>query len=170
MKKSLWVLGAVAALAIAACAPAPPPMKGTADDEVALRGMAGRYSAAFNANDAAALQQDTSDDFESIGPDGVHTKGRAAAQQMDEAGMKERQAAGLKLTLTATTGYVTWIDATHAVVAGTYTMAGLPPGASDKGAWMLVAKKGADGKWKSTNSLVSELPAPPPPPPPAKGK
>ena len=172
MRTRLWY-GCLAIMFLAAaCAPAPPAARGTADDEVALRGLAAKYSATFNSNDAAALAQMVSEDFESIGADGVHTKGRAAFQQQEQTGIKDRQSAGLKVTLSAATGYVTWLDANHAVVGGTYSMGGLPPGAPDKGSWIVATKKSADGKWLMTNSLVSEMPAPPPPPPPPakKGK
>ncbi len=168
MRKTVWLVAVLAALAVAACAPAPPPVKGTADDEVAIQGMAAKYAAAFNASDAAALAQMVTQDFESVAADGVHTKGRAAFLQSEETNMKNGQAAGMKLTLSTTNGYLNWIDATHAVIGGTYAMAGLPPGAPDKGAWIVVAEKAADGKWLMANSLVSEFMAPPPPP--AKGK
>ncbi len=171
MRKAVWVMSAVAVAALVACAPAAPATQGTPDDEVVLRGMAARYSASFNAGDAAALARMMTEDFESLGPDGVHTRGRTAFQQMEEASLKDRQAAGLNLTLNATTGYVKWIDARHAVVGGTYSMTGLPPGAPDKGAWVVVARKEADGSWLTQNSLVSEFVAPPPPPAdPKKGK
>jgi uncharacterized protein (TIGR02246 family) len=157
------LLLAAIAMSAAACASPPPATEGTPDDEVAIRGLAGKYSAAFNANDAAAMAQLVSEDFENISADGAHTKGRAAFQKMEEQGIADRQGAGLKLTLAATTGYVRWIDAGHAVAGGTYTMAGLPPGAPDKGSWIIVVNKGADGRWVMTNSLVSEFVAPPAP-------
>jgi uncharacterized protein (TIGR02246 family) len=165
-------MGVVAAFALSACAGAPPaaPKQGTAQDETALRGLAEKYTASFNANDAAALAQMVTEDFENIGADGSHTKGRAAFQQMEETGIKEREKAGLKVALSATTGYVSWIDATNAVVAGTWSMTGLPPGAADKGAWIVVCEKEADGQWRMANSLVAEMPAPPPPPQPVKDK
>jgi uncharacterized protein (TIGR02246 family) len=171
MKKNLWMLSAVLCLAIAACAQPAPATQGTADDEVTIRGMAAKYAQAFNANDVPALAQMVSDDFESVGADGVHTKGRAAFQQMEEKSVQDRQAAGLRLTLSTATSYMRWVDPTHAVIGGTYSMAGLPLGAPDKGAWIVVTKKDADGKWLMANSLVAEMaPPPPPPPPPHKGK
>jgi uncharacterized protein (TIGR02246 family) len=161
----------VAALLVSACAAAPPPAtQGTADDEVAIRGMAAKYAASFNANDVAALAQMVTDDFESVAADGMHTKGRAAFQEAEDKSTKDRQAAGLNLTLSTSNGYLNWIDPTHAVIGGTYAMAGLPPGAPDKGAWIVVVEKAANGQWLMANSLVAESMPPPPPPPPAKGK
>jgi uncharacterized protein (TIGR02246 family) len=161
MTARAWI-GVLLVTSVAACAPAPPPTQGTSDDEVAMRGMAAKYAAAFNAADAAALAQMVSDDFEALGADGVHVKGRRAFQAEQEKQFKDRLALGLKLTLDAKAVYLTWIDVNHAVVGGSYTMAGLPAGAPDKGSWIVVNKRGADGKWVMTNSLVSEFVAPPP--------
>jgi len=169
MNKPVGIL-VVLLFVAAACAPAPPPVQGTPDDEVVIRGLASKYSASFNTGDAAALAQMVTEDFENIAADGTHTKGRAAFQQMEETGIKGRKDAGLNLTLNASTGYVKWISATHAVGGGTFSMTGLPPGAADKGAWIVVFKKSADGKWLMANSLVAEYMAPPPPPPAPKGK
>lgn len=170
MRTSLCLLAVIALCGAAACAPAAPPapppvaMQGTADDEAALRGLAGKYTTSFNANDAAALAALVSEDFENISADGTHTKGRAAFRQREETGIKERAAAKMTLTLSTTTGYLNWIDAKNAVIGGTWTMAGLPAGAPDKGAWIVVCAKSDDGQWLMRNSLVAEAPIPPPPP------
>lgn len=147
-------------MSVVACSAPPPPAQGTSDDEVAMRGMAAKYATAFNAGDVAALAQMVSDDFESLSADGSHIKGRRAFQAEQDKQFKERLAIGLKLTLDAKAVYLTWIDVNHAVVGGTFTMAGLPPGAPDKGSWIVVNRRGADGKWVITNSLVSEFVAP----------
>jgi uncharacterized protein (TIGR02246 family) len=177
MKKSAWVIGVLALGVTYACAgsststPPPPPVpaQGTSADEATLRGLAAKYSTSFNANDAAALAAMVSEDFEGISADGTHTKGRAAYLQMEQAGVKERADAKMTLTLTTTTSYLNWIDANHAVLGGTYAMAGLPPGAPDKGAWIVACEKTADGQWLIENSLVADMAPPPPPPvPPAK--
>jgi uncharacterized protein (TIGR02246 family) len=164
MRNALSLLGVLALVAASSCGTAPPPMpaQGTPDDEVTIRGLAGKYSAAFNANDAAAIGRMVSDDFERVAADGTHVRGRAAFQHMEEKGARDRQAAGLKLTLDAPTNYVRWIDATHAVAGGTWTMTGGPPGAPAKGSWMSVVSKTADGQWLITNSLVSDFVEPPP--------
>jgi ketosteroid isomerase-like protein len=174
MRKTALLTAMLATIAMYACtAPAPMsmPMQGTAEDEAALRGLAGKYSASFNTGDAAALAMMVSEDFENISADGAHTQGRAAFQQMEDMGVKDRAAAGMNLTLATTTGYLNWIDATHAVIGGTFMMSGLPPGAPDKGAWIVVCEKAADGQWLMTNSLVAEMPpAPPAPPAPMGGE
>jgi ketosteroid isomerase-like protein len=159
-------IAVLALAAAAACAPPPPPSQGTPDDEVAIRGLATKYTDAFNANDAAGMARLVSEDFECVMADNTHIRGRAAFQQMEEQSAKERQAAGLKLTLGAPTSYVKWMGATHAVSGGPWTMTGLP--APAKGSWMAVLRKSPEGQWQITNSLAAEYV--PPPPPPAKGK
>jgi ketosteroid isomerase-like protein len=163
MRNVRSLVGVLTLAAAAACsAPPPPPAQGTPDDEVTIRGLAGKYSAAFNANDVSAIVRMVSDDFERVAADGTHVRGRAAFQQMEEKGAQARQAAGLKLTLDAPTNYVRWIDATHAVAGGAWTMTGLPAGAPSKGSWMTVLKKSADSQWLITNSLVADFVEAPP--------
>jgi hypothetical protein len=115
--RSRLFIAVLALVAAAACAPPPPPAQGTPDDEVVIRGLAGKYTDAFNASDAAGMARLVSEDFERVGADGTHIRGRAAFQQMEENSAKERQA-GLKLTLAAPTSYVKWMSATHAVNGG----------------------------------------------------
>lgn len=155
---SLVVLALVGA---ASCAPPPPPTQGTPDDEVAIRGLSGKYTDAFNANDVPGMARLVSEDFECVTADGTHLRGRAAFQQMEGKSAADRQAAGLKLTLEAPTSYVKWMSATHAVSGGPWTMAGLPAGAPAKGSWMAVLRKGPEGQWQITNSLVADFVAPP---------
>jgi len=154
---SLAVLALVTA---AACAPPPPPTQGTPDDEVAIRGLSGKYTDAFNANDVAGMARLVSEDFECVTADGTHLRGRAAFQQMEANSAKDRQAAGLKLTLAAPASYVKWMSATHAVSGGPWTMTGLPAPAT--GSWMAVLRKSPEGQWQITNSLVADFVAPPP--------
>lgn len=152
---SLVVLAFAAA---AACAPPPPPTQGTPDDEVVIRGLASKYTDAFNAGDAAGMARLVSEDFERVDADGTHIRGRAAFQQMEENSAKKRQAAGLKLTLAAPTSYVKWMSATYAVSGGPWTMTGLP--APARGSWMAVVRKTAEGQWQITNALEAEFVAP----------
>ncbi len=170
MQKALWLVGIVPVLVLAACAPAPAPVQGTPDEEVTIRGMGSRYAAAFNAGDVPAMARMVTENFECVEASGTQIRGRAAFQQMEESAAKERASAGLKLTLNITTGYVTWTSATSAVVGGQYTIAGVPPGAPDKGAWMTSVKKDTDGEWRITNSLISEFVAPPAPQADSKAK
>lgn len=157
----------LALVTAAACAPPPPPTQGTPDDEVAIRGLAGKYTDAFNAGDIAGMARLVSEDFECITADGTHLRGRAAFQQLEANEATKRQAAGLKLTLAAPTSYVKWMSATHAVSGGPWTMTGLPAPAT--GSWMAVLRKSPEGQWQITNSLVADF-VPPPPAPEAKGK
>jgi uncharacterized protein (TIGR02246 family) len=170
MPKALPLACLMVIVSVAACAPAPAPVQGTPDEEVTIRGMGSRYAAAFNGGDVPAMARMVAENFECVEADGTQIRGRAAFQQMEEAAAKQRTDAGLKLTLNITTGYVTWTSGTSAVVGGQYTIAGVPPGASDKGAWMTSVKKDADGEWRITNSLISEFVAPPPAPADTKGK
>ena len=160
----------LAVVAAAACAPPPPPAQGTPDDEVAIRGLAGKYAEAFNANDAAGMARLVSEDFERVDADGTHIRGRAAFQQIEAKSATDRQAAGLKLTLEAPTSYVKWMSATHAVSGGPWTMTGLPPGAPAKGSWVAVLRKNPEGQWQITNSLAADFVAPPPADAKGKGK
>ena len=167
--KSRLSIALLALVAAAACAPPPPPTQGTPDDEVAIRGLSSKYTDAFNANDVAGLARLVSEDFECVNADGTHIRGRAAFQQMEEKAAKDRQAAGLKLTLGAPVSYVKWMSATHAVSGGPWTMTGLPAPAT--GSWMAVLRKTPEGPWQITNSLVADFGAPPlAPPADAKGK
>jgi len=160
--KSLWLMAALAVFTLSACGGAPPaPMQGTADDEATLRGMADRYAAAFSANDAAGLAALVADNYEVVDPNGTHVTGRAAFQQMFEAGSKARPEAGQNPTLSTTTDFLNWIDASHAVMGGTYTVAGVPAGAPTSGSWLVVAVKSASGEWQLMSSLGAAFIAPP---------
>ncbi len=158
MRSRLAVVALTLATAIA-CAPPAPPAQGTPDDEVAIRGLASKYADAFNANDIPGLGRLVAEDFECMVADGTHIRGRAAFQQFEANGLKDRQAAGLKLTLEAPTTYVKWLTATHAVSGGPWSMSGLP--APARGSWIAVLKKSADGQWQITNSLVADFVPPP---------
>ena len=154
-------------LVLAACGRAPispQDQTGTSDDEAAIRGLAGKYAEFFNASNAAGLSGLVTDDFETITAEGTHVRGRLAFRQMEDEAARGRQGQGLNLRLTASPGYVKWINSSHAVAGGRYTMAGLPAGAPDKGSWMVVTKKSADSQWLIAHSLVSEYVAPTTPP------
>ena len=161
MTARAFVLAAAAAaiLSSACAAPAPPPAAatGTPADETAIRAMTDRYLAAFNAGDAATLAALVTEDFHCVEPDGTHISGRAAFQQMFQADVAARQAAGLTLTLSATNDYVSWIDVNHAATGGTWTITGVPPGAPSNGSWMGVAARNAAGEWQFKASLAADL-------------
>ena len=164
-RRSLPLLAALAVLGFAACAPAPAPKAGTAADEQAIRDLAGKYAAGFNARDAKAMGALMSTDYEEVDPTGKHTQGRdAAATNM--AAMFPQMPADMKMT--ATTTFVKWIGAGHAVAAGTYQMAGTPAGMPNHGAWIGVATK-QDSTWVMMSSLGADAP-PEMAAPPAKPK
>jgi len=124
---------------------------GTPEDETAIRGIADKYAAAMTAKDTAALGAITADDWELDDPTGRHQVGRAAAlaaAAQDFAMMP----AGMAMTMKATTGFVRWIDATHAIAGGTWEMSPAMPGMPGKGSWLGVAvKQGTE--WKMISAL-----------------
>jgi len=148
-------------LALAACSA---PTAGSAADETALRAMGGKYADAFNKRDAAALAALVTDDYQAVSPDGTEVKGRAAFEESEKKSAAERT--GMQLTLDVKTTIMKWAGADHAVLGGTWTMAGLPAGmGGDKGAWSGTAEKGADGQWRLATGLVAQYVAPPAPMP-----
>jgi uncharacterized protein (TIGR02246 family) len=167
-------LGLVAVLGIAACAPAPAPATatGTSDDEVAIRGLASRYAEAWNKGDIPTLATMVTDDYEAVTPDGTVIKGKAASEESEKKALAQR--AGLSLVLAVNTSFVNFGSANSAAAGGTWTLAGLPPGAgAEKGAWSVFVKKAADGQWRMASGLVADYVPPPAPPVPAdkaKGK
>jgi hypothetical protein len=70
--------------------------------------------------------------------------------------------------MTASTGFLHWIDASNASIGGTWNLAGAPEGAPNKGSWMGVAHKSASGEWLLSGSLAADFVPPPAPPAPAK--
>ena len=164
----LYVSALLATLAITACAPSPAPATGTDADEAAIRAVGPAYAEAWNKADVPALLAFTADDYEGVRPDGKVLRGKAAV----EADLKESAAAraGLALKLSVDTSLVRWTSASSATTAGTWALAGLPPGmGGDRGAWTSTVVKGADGKWRMVTGLVAEF-VPPPAPPADKGK
>jgi hypothetical protein len=140
---------------------------GTAEDEQAVRSLADKYAAAYTAKDTAMLGATVADEYQSVDPTGKLIQGRSAAvaAAAQEFAMIP---AGMSMSMTATTDFVKWMDATHAVAGGTWTVSPAMPGVPSKGSWMGAAvKQGSD--WK----MISALGAPdmtgmmPPPPAPA---
>jgi uncharacterized protein (TIGR02246 family) len=162
----LPLLAGLAVLALAACAPPPAAKTGSAADEQAIRDMGTKYAAAFNSRDAKAIAAMTAMDYENVDPMGKHTQGRAAV----ESGMTDMwKQMPPDLKMTATTVFVKWIDADHAIAGGTYQMAGMPAGMPNHGAWMGVAVK-QDSTWVMMSSLSGDAPPDVPAPVKAKGK
>jgi uncharacterized protein (TIGR02246 family) len=153
------------AIALTACATAEPmPMMGTAEDEAAIRAQVTAYANAWAAKDAAALAAITTEDYEAVNPDGTKLTGRAAVQEMVAAEMA-MMPADVTMGLSATTEYLEWMSATHAVAGGTWSATGMPAGAGpDRGAWMSVFRKDADGQWRMSHGMSAPYMPPPAPP------
>lgn len=152
MRPRLAALLAVFSLCtLAACSTPTPAATGSAEDEQAIRDMAGKYAAAYGARDTVALGALLAEDYEEVDPTGRHTQGRSAYLQ---AAAQEFAAmpAGMSMTMTATTTYLRWVDANHAVAGGTWettpAMAGMP----SKGSWMGVMVK-KDSGWQMMSAL-----------------
>ena len=142
----------LAALALAACpASAPPGVTGTPEDEAAIRAVADKYVAAYGAKDASALAALVTEDYEDVNPTGKRTQGRAG---FEEAVRQEfaTMPAGMTMSMTATTDYVRWIDANHAVAGGTWQVSPAMPPMPSRGSWMAVmVREGTE--WKMMNAL-----------------
>jgi ketosteroid isomerase-like protein len=149
-----------------ACAAPPAATQGTPEDEKAIRGVADKFVAAFNASDAAGMAALADESYQAVSSDGTMVKGKAGVQQAEEAGIKARQAANISMTLNVTTDYLMWNSAESATVGGAWSATGLPPGGPAKGSWLAVVRKATDGQWLMTSSLAADY-VPPPPLPPA---
>ena len=149
-------------LAMAACAQAPA-ATGTADDEAAIRANGDKFAAAWNKGDVAAISAMLTDDYHAVEADGTLIEGKAANEAREKESASQR--APLGLTLNIKTSYIHWVNANNASVGGTWTLAGLPPGAgAEKGSWTTLTQKGADGQWRIATALVAEYHPPPAPP------
>ena len=149
-------------LAMTACAQAPA-ATGTSEDEAAIRANGNKFAEAWNKGDVAAMTAMLADNYHAVEADGTLIEGKAKSEARERESASQR--AGLGLTLNIQTSYIHWINANNASVGGTWTLAGLPPGAgADKGAWTALTQKGADGQWKIATALVAEYHPPPAPP------
>jgi uncharacterized protein (TIGR02246 family) len=141
-------------LAVAACAPPATPATGTPGDEESIKELASKYSAAMNSRDMKAFGTLVAPDYEEVDPTGKHTMGRdSVVAGMTE--MMKQMPADMKMS--ASTSYVKWIDAKHAVAGGTYQMTGMPAGMPNHGAFMVVAVK-QDSNWVMMSSLGADAP------------
>lgn len=150
-----------ALMAVAACTDMDDATMGTAEDEAAIRAIATGYASAYSARDAAGLAALATEDYEAVSPEGTRISGRAAFQ----ASLAEEMAmmpAELSITVSATTDFLRWIDATHAVAGGTWSSTGMPAGMGpERGSWMIVARKDADGTWRAmSGSSAAYMPPP----------
>ena len=155
MRTSFTKLLSVVALgALAACTTqSSTPATGSPEDEQAIRVVAEKYGAAYAARDTAALGQLVTEDYQDVMPDGRHTQGRAAFQALaaQELAMIP---AGVTMSMSATTAYVRFIDANHAVAGGTWSVSPGAPGMPSKGSWMAMMVK-QDTVWRMGAGLGS---------------
>ena len=165
-----YLAGLAVVVTFAACSSAPSvATQGSAQDETAIRGLADKFAAAFNANNAAGIAAVVTDDYKSVSPDGAAVNGKAGVEKAESEGIQIRQKMNLSLTLTVSTDFLQWIDASNATIGGTWTVSGAPAGSPGKGSWMGVAHKSAGGEWLLSSSLAADYVAPPlPAPAPAK--
>lgn len=166
-KRFLQACALAGVLTMAACARAQmPAATGTPEDEAAIRANGAKFAEAWNKGDVAAISAMIADNYHAVEPDGKMIEGKAANEAFEKESASQR--AGLGLTLSIQTSYIHWVNANNASVGGTWTLSGLPPGAgADKGAWMTLTQKGADGQWRIGTALVAEYHPPPAPPAPA---
>lgn len=160
------LVGSAALVLVTACSGmGAPATAGSAEDEAAIRAQVTAYANAYTAKDAAALAAIATEDYESVGPDGSRTSGRAALQEVVAAEMA-MMPAELTITVSATTDYLRWLSADAAVAGGTWSSTGAPAGMGpDRGAWMSVFRRDADGQWRMSHGM--SVPYMPPPAAPA---
>ena len=138
------------------------PMQGTAEDDATIRGIADRYVAAYNANDAAGIAALVADDYEAVAPDGTMVRGKAGVEKTTGMEMQMMEKMNVDTTLSASLDFLHWLNAESATVGGSWTMAGLPEGQPDRGSWMAVMHKSPDGQWLVTSDLTATYLPPPP--------
>lgn len=155
-------IGVAALLLAAGCAGMEAPATaGSAEDEAAIRAAVTAYASAYTARDAAALAAIATEDYESVGPDGARVDGRAGLQALVAAEMA-MMPADLAITVTATTDYLRWLSADAAVAGGTWSSTGAPAGMGpERGAWMSVFRRDADGQWRMSHGMSAPYMPPP---------
>lgn len=135
----------------AACKPSgsAPAASGSAADEQAIRALTDKYTAALAAKDTAAMGALVTQDYEVVDPTGNHQQGRAAFTKSMAA---EFAAMPAGMSMKATTDFVRWVDANHALVGGTWEMSPSMPGMPSKGSWLAMDAREGD-TWKMMSGL-----------------
>jgi uncharacterized protein (TIGR02246 family) len=162
------VLFAAFALA-AACAP-PEPADTRAQDEAAIRALETAWSAALQAKDVDKFVANYAPDAVTLPANGPIATTPADIRK----GIAEMMASpGLSMTFRPTSVFVAK-SGDVAYTYGTYDLSMTGPDGrpvTDKGKYVTVYKKQADGSWKAAvDTFNSDLPPSPPPPPPAGKK
>jgi uncharacterized protein (TIGR02246 family) len=145
------LLAALAVFMLPGCSAPAPAATGSESDEQAIREIAGKYAAAYAAKDTAALGALIADDYETVEATGEHTQGHAGFTAM-AAKSFAMMPAGMSMGMTASTTYVRWIDANHAVAGGTWETTPAMPPMPSKGSWTAVLVKQGDA-WKMMSAL-----------------
>ena len=166
-----WLTGCAAGLMMlaAACTPAPPVAAPVADtraaDEKTIRDGEVAWNSDWAAKDAEKIISHYADDAALLVPNMAAMKGKEAIS----AGLKEILAdPNVALTFTAVSADVSK-GGDLAYTQGTYSMTMTDPktkkAVTEKGKYVTVYKKQADGSWKAVEDINN---ADPPAPPPAK--
>ena len=150
---------ALGTLALAGCQQSAPAGLSDADKAV-LRGKAERTMKTVNSKDYASWASDFTEDAEWLGANGPAVKGREAIQKSVAGGPV---ISDLALTQVDIDG-----RGDLAYVRGNFTLKVTPPGApaaiEDKGKYIEIWRKQADGSWKASKVIVnSDNPMEPPP-------
>lgn len=162
------LLGMTGLVVLSACAAPAPPAQGSAEDEAAIRASVAAYAGAYGSRDAAALAAQVTEDYEATNPDGSRVNGRAAVQEMVAAEMAQMPAE-VSMSVSATVDYLRWLSADAAVAGGSWTATGMPAGAGpDRGSWMSVYRRDADGQWRMSHGMSTPYMPPPAAPAPAQ--
>ena len=154
------------ALSLTGCQPSA--AAGLSDaDKAALRDQAQQTMKTVNTKDYAGWAKAFTDDAEWLASNAPAIRTRAAIQASVEKGAVMSE---LKLTQVDVDG-----RGDLAYVRGDYTINVTPPGATasipDKGKYIEIWRKQADGSWKASKVIInSDIPLPAPPPVPAKKK
>lgn len=132
----------------------PPASTGTAQDEQAIRDLEDHWATAWNTGDVAGIGALLTGEYETVDARGVHTRGREAAEEMLRTVIANRPPG---MTLTVSTTFVHFIDATHATAGGKWSLAGAPAGQPSRGAW-LTALVRQGGGWQMVSGLSADEP------------
>ena len=175
MRREMQTMLAVAAMAVAACSTGGgAPAMETAADSAGVRELATKYQTAWNTSDAALMASLATDDYHAAEPDGSVINGRAAfdsVMKVEFEGRKAMPATTPPMTMELTPVKTVFTTATSAVSTGLWALKGMPAGAGpEKGSYLVVSVKGADGTWRMKNALGAAYVAPPAVPPAAVKK
>lgn len=131
--------------ALAACAPAPPPVQDTAADEAKLKAEALTWFDHYNNGDAAAVANLYAEDAVVMPPGAANLNGRAAVQTFMEGQIAATKPAGIMLKNVAVTG--AGVSGDVGWVSGTYVVVDAAGATLDSGSYLSIHRRAADGSW-----------------------